>query len=246
MELARQHLRTRDASNRSAPLLAAHRQTRPVTVRAIIAEDVVLISHDPAALAGALGAAGAVRGVKTVASVAAVAGLRAALIVLHTSSPVEHTRHLMRVRRGTPVLVVVRQFQPSDVIPTLRAGALGLLVEGAFTRAELAAAVAGGLHGHGQLSGAALTALVRQLHDPTAALTADLSRSVPAAPVPHPALSDREHEVMNLVAAGWSNPDIAAQLFLAEKTVRNHVTRIYRKLAVRNRAEATAHWLNRD
>lgn len=52
------------------------------------------------------------------------------------------------------------------------------------------------------------------------------------------ALSPREHEVMALLAQGRSNAQIAASLFLSEKTVRNHVTHIFEKLGVRSRAEA--------
>lgn len=57
-------------------------------------------------------------------------------------------------------------------------------------------------------------------------------------------LSAREIEVMSLIAGGHTNPEIAARLFLAEKTVKNHVRRIYSKLGVHNRPAAIAHWLS--
>jgi DNA-binding NarL/FixJ family response regulator len=56
-------------------------------------------------------------------------------------------------------------------------------------------------------------------------------------------LSAREIEVMSLIAGGHTNGEIAAHLFLAEKTVKNHVRRIYSKLGVDSRTEAIAHWL---
>ena len=56
-------------------------------------------------------------------------------------------------------------------------------------------------------------------------------------------LSARELEVMALIAGGHTNGEIAAHLFLAEKTVKNHVRRIYSKLGVDSRAAAIAHWL---
>jgi DNA-binding NarL/FixJ family response regulator len=56
-------------------------------------------------------------------------------------------------------------------------------------------------------------------------------------------LSTREIEVMSLIAGGHTNGEIAALLFLAEKTVKNHVRRIYSKLGVHNRPTAIAHWL---
>jgi DNA-binding NarL/FixJ family response regulator len=58
---------------------------------------------------------------------------------------------------------------------------------------------------------------------------------------PH-ALSAREIEVMSLIADGQTNGEIAAHLFLAEKTVKNHVRRIYSKLGVGSRPAAIAYW----
>ncbi|GAA2456291.1 response regulator transcription factor [Actinomadura vinacea] len=55
-------------------------------------------------------------------------------------------------------------------------------------------------------------------------------------------LSAREAEVMDLIASGRSNGEIARQLFLSEKTVKNHVNRIYAKLGVDSRATAIALW----
>ena len=57
-------------------------------------------------------------------------------------------------------------------------------------------------------------------------------------------LSVREIEVMALIAGGHTNGEIAAHLFLAEKTVKNHVRRIYSKLGVHSRPAAIAHWLS--
>jgi DNA-binding CsgD family transcriptional regulator len=55
-------------------------------------------------------------------------------------------------------------------------------------------------------------------------------------------LSAREAEVMSLIAGGQTNGEIAAQLFLAEKTVKNHVRRIYAKLGVGSRPAAIELW----
>jgi DNA-binding CsgD family transcriptional regulator len=58
---------------------------------------------------------------------------------------------------------------------------------------------------------------------------------------PH-GLSAREAEVMSLIADGQTNGEIATRLFLAEKTVKNHVRRIYSKLGVGSRPAAIAYW----
>jgi DNA-binding NarL/FixJ family response regulator len=57
------------------------------------------------------------------------------------------------------------------------------------------------------------------------------------------ALTEREADVMNHLAHGLANAAIAAQLYMSEKTVKNHINRIYAKLGVRTRAEAIANWL---
>ncbi|MFC0863262.1 LuxR C-terminal-related transcriptional regulator [Sphaerimonospora cavernae] len=56
-------------------------------------------------------------------------------------------------------------------------------------------------------------------------------------------LSKREAEVMELIATGHSNGEIAQRLFLSEKTVKNHVNRIYGKLGVESRDTAIGRWL---
>jgi len=55
-------------------------------------------------------------------------------------------------------------------------------------------------------------------------------------------LSSREAQIMTLIAAGHSNGQIAEQLVLAEKTVKNHVNRIYAKLGVGSRPAAISRW----
>jgi DNA-binding CsgD family transcriptional regulator len=55
-------------------------------------------------------------------------------------------------------------------------------------------------------------------------------------------LSAREAEIMDMIAGGHTNGAIAARLFLAEKTVKNHVRRIYSKMGVASRPAAIEHW----
>jgi DNA-binding CsgD family transcriptional regulator len=63
------------------------------------------------------------------------------------------------------------------------------------------------------------------------------------ASAPGPGLSAREAQIMNMIADGHTNGEIAAHLFLAEKTVKNHVRRIYSKMGVASRPVAIQHWL---
>lgn len=70
----------------------------------------------------------------------------------------------------------------------------------------------------------------------------DFVRAVRAATRAGLGLSARESEVMDLIASGRSNGEIARELYLSEKTVKNHVNRIYSKLGVPNRATAISLW----
>lgn len=74
----------------------------------------------------------------------------------------------------------------------------------------------------------------------------ELIRIVRDAGSAHQGLSAREAEVMDLIAGGHSNGEIARELFLSEKTVKNHVNRIYGKLGVRTRMTAIALWRSRE
>lgn len=168
--------------------------------------------------------------------VPALAGRRLDLIVLRTSSPAEDVRGLRRDGAGGARVVVVSAVAGPDVVEALREGADSYLVEGQFGGAELLVAVRTTASGHSHLSPAALAAVVHWLHGP---------EPLGACPAVLAVLSRREREIMTLVAAGHSNAGVARELFLAEKTVRNHLNSVYRKLAVGSRAEAVITWLGR-
>ncbi|MGH2749664.1 MAG: response regulator [Actinomycetota bacterium] len=112
----------------------------------------------------------------------------------------------------------------------IRAGASGYMVHGRFTPDELERAVKDLARGHNVISPSVVSVVFEALKQGAA-----------APPEEGPAgLTERESEVMNLLAQGRSNGAIAAELFISEKTVKNHINRIYAKLAVGNRAEAIA------
>jgi DNA-binding NarL/FixJ family response regulator len=67
-------------------------------------------------------------------------------------------------------------------------------------------------------------------------------RGRPGAELSQSALSEREVEIMNLIASGMTNQQIAVACFISQKTVKNHINRIFAKLAVSSRGEAIARW----
>jgi len=123
------------------------------------------------------------------------------------------------------------------VVGAIRAGAHGYLVHGRFDPDELARSVRDLAAGQQVLSPAVAPVVFDALR-----------RSVPTPAQGRPehgpeSLTEREREVMGLIARGRSNRAIAEQLYISEKTVKNHIRNIYEKLAVGSRAEATARWL---
>ncbi|MGC4952806.1 response regulator [Actinomadura citrea] len=144
---------------------------------------------------------------------------------------------LSRISR---VIMLTQVEEPEVILSAVRNGAVGYLVHNTFTVDELAAAIRDTVrHRAHPLSHAASAALI------------DAARTGrPAAPAADPAeqrarfgLSAREVQVMDLIVRGLANHDIAAKLFLTEKTVKNYINRIYAKLGAPNRATAIVTWL---
>ncbi|MGX1673941.1 response regulator [Streptomyces sp. NPDC055400] len=138
---------------------------------------------------------------------------------------VDAIRELTRRGARSRVLVLTTYDTDSDTLPAIEAGATGYLLKDA-PREELFTAVRAAADGRTVLSPAVASRLV------TAVRT-------PAAPAGEP-LSAREREVLALVAKGTSNKEIARVLFISEATVKTHLTHVYGKLGVKDRAAAVA------
>jgi DNA-binding NarL/FixJ family response regulator len=120
------------------------------------------------------------------------------------------------------VLVLTTYDTDSDMVPALEAGATGYLLKDA-PREELVRAIRAAARGESVLAPSVATRLVSQLRAPE-----------------HEALSDRELEVLTLIAQGETNRGAAARLFISEATVKTHLLHIYAKLDVNDRAAAVA------
>ena len=126
--------------------------------------------------------------------------------------------------RGVPsrVLVLTTYDTDRDVLPAIEAGATGYLLKDA-PRDELFRAVEAAARGQAVLSPAVATRLMGQMRQPA---------SEP--------LSQRELEVLELIALGSTNREAARQLFISEATVKTHLLHVYAKLGVNDRAAAVA------
>ncbi|NUP62727.1 MAG: response regulator transcription factor [Nonomuraea sp.] len=123
---------------------------------------------------------------------------------------------------ATRVVVLTSVSDRSDVGPAMRAGASGFLYK--------------------DVDPSALVQAVRSVHNGQVLLAPEaaeamLAAAAPAAPSPSP-LTEREREVLALIAAGRSNREIARSLAVAEKTVKTHVSNVLMKLGVQDRTQA--------
>ncbi|MFE9402721.1 response regulator [Streptomyces sp. NPDC006530] len=165
--------------------------------------------------------------------------------------------HLVRL---APVMMLTYSRESEIVREALRLGAGGYLVHGEFTADELTAAVRGMREGRAAFTATATNALlahVRGQPDPEPANSGEsLSQLQPVVAQSSTGrralsmrnreefrLSSREAEVMELIAAGMNNQHIAATCFISEKTVKNHINRIFAKLGATTRSAAIARWL---
>lgn len=135
------------------------------------------------------------------------------------------------VRSWTRVVMMTYADSPEVVRAALEAGAVGYLVHGQFRPEDIVATVLSTAAGSSTFSAAALTAMTA----PTAP---------PQVQRPDYGLSRRQVEIMEAIATGKSNAEIAAEFFLAEKTVKNHINQIFARMRARSRADAVAQWLN--
>jgi DNA-binding NarL/FixJ family response regulator len=137
------------------------------------------------------------------------------------------TKQIVHDSPHVAVLVLTMFDDDDSVFAAMRAGARGYLLKGT-NQAEIVHAV------HLVGSGGAMfgPAVAQRVID-------FFARPRPStAPLAFPELTDREHDVLDLLAQGHSNTTIAARLRISEKTVRNHVSNIFTKLAVADRAQA--------
>ena len=140
---------------------------------------------------------------------------------------IEATRDIVSAAPHIAVLVLTMHEYDESVFSAVRAGARGYLVKGA-RQAELLRALRTVADGGAVFGPAIARRMIRFFEAAASAASA----------TPFPDLTAREREILELVARGWSNQQIAAQLGLSIKTIRNHVSSVFTKIQVVDRAQA--------
>jgi DNA-binding NarL/FixJ family response regulator len=152
--------------------------------------------------------------------------LRPAVVLMDLRMPgtdgVTAISELARLRNPARVLVLTTYDTDSDVLPAIEAGATGYLLKDA-PREELFRAVRAAARGQAVLSPAVAGRLLGRMREPA-----------------REPLSQRELEVLTLVARGSTNKETAKKLFISEATVKTHLIHVYAKLGVKDRAAAVA------
>jgi DNA-binding NarL/FixJ family response regulator len=159
-----------------------------------------------------------------------VAALRPDVVLMDLVMPgVDGIEATKQVRERFPAVrvIVLTSFSDQDrVVPAIRAGAVGYLLKDVQPD-ELVRAIRGAYSGQVQLHPQVASQLVAHVASPAAKSAA-----------PADELTAREREVLRLIARGKSNKEIAAALFIAEKTVKTHVSSLLSKLGLEDRTQA--------
>ena len=196
-------------------------------VRILIADDHPLVRSGMRAL---LGAAEDVEVVGEEA-VALAASLHPEVIVMDLAMPgingIEATRRIMQANPQMRILVVTLFEDDDSVFAALRSGARGYILKDA-NEVEVLRAIRAVSSGDAIFSPTIAQRLIDFFATPRPAQSA----------LPFPELTDREREILTLIAQGWSNAEIAQSLVISMKTVRNYISSIFSKLQVADRSQA--------
>jgi len=142
---------------------------------------------------------------------------------------IEATRRILKSNPTIGIIVVTMLDDDNSVFAAMRAGARGYVLKGA-DKAEVLKTIWAVAKGEALFGPAIAKRFVNFFND--------LGTDSSPAPQVFPELTEREREILSRIAQGESNPQIAEQLSLSPKTVSNHISSIFQKLQIADRAQA--------
>jgi DNA-binding NarL/FixJ family response regulator len=207
-------------------------------IRIVIADDHPVFRFGLRSLLNAMPDTEVVGEVTSGEEVIALAGsVRPDVILMDINMPgvngIDATRRIRETHPDIRILIVT-MLEDDSVFAAMRAGARGYVVKGAEP-AEILRAIRAVADGEAIFSPGVAERLMHFFATPP---TLASNRVSPAAAPVFPELTEREREVLGLVAQGLTNGAIAERLVLSPKTVRNYITEIFSKLQVADRAQA--------
>jgi DNA-binding NarL/FixJ family response regulator len=166
--------------------------------------------------------------------------LRPAITLLDYRMPIADGLSVIgALEQHSAVLVLTSDDDPQIIAAMLYQGARGYLVHGEFEPRDLLRAVREVAGGRGWLSPIAASVAASMAREQS---NRELGRHRHGHARTYAGLTEREEDVLNLLCQGLSNASIARQLWLTEKTVKNHLNHVFAKLGVRSRTEAVVRW----
>jgi DNA-binding NarL/FixJ family response regulator len=145
-------------------------------------------------------------------------------------SGIEATQRIKELMPHVKIVVLTNSDEEADLYEAIKAGASGYLLK-EISSEEVADAIRSVVQGHSRISPAMASKLLSEFQ----AMSKRTDDRQPLAP---PKLTERELQILRLVAKGLGNRDIAQQLFISENTVKNHIRNILEKLQLHSRMEA--------
>lgn len=146
-------------------------------------------------------------------------------LVMEEMDGIEATRRLMEILPSCKVIVLTSYIDDEKIYPVIEAGAFSYLLK-TSRASEIAQAIRAAVNNQPVLESQVATKMMNRF------------RQSKQESLPHHDLTEREMEVLKLIAKGLSNQDVANELFIGIKTVKFHVTNILAKLGVEDRTQA--------
>ncbi|WP_199620637.1 response regulator [Paenibacillus alkalitolerans] len=146
-------------------------------------------------------------------------------LVMDGMDGIETTRRLLEVHPDCKVIVLTSYIDDEKLYPVIEAGAFSYLLK-TSRASEIASAIRAAANGQPVLESRVASKMMNRFRQPKAAAA------------PHDELTEREMEVLKLIAKGKSNQEAADELYIGIKTVKYHVTNILAKLGVEDRTQA--------
>lgn len=146
-------------------------------------------------------------------------------------------QHLAQLALRWKVVLVLDEVDHETIQLAMRNGVAAILVRERYTTSEIRHSIVSAAMGYVCLLRSVASALDELLSDTSENAQVDDKMN------PRSGLSPREAEVMENISRGLRNDEIAREMFVSKKTVKNHINRLFAKLGARHRAEAVAIWL---